>query len=144
MARCDMSRPVVSHPVFALGVSGAGRVCWDVALTNPQPDEHIFYGPPLMNASDVYLDSDGQIIAVSLSTGKRQWTWRSGQRGIALVAVHGAVLGASATTLVGLNPSTGAVRWRLTPSPQVGGPVPHRRRGCVVRRQRGQGSRSRG
>ncbi len=100
-------------PVSAIALSARGRVCWQVPLTVPKEGTHTS-NEPVTKGGTAFFSTDGEVRAVAVATGRRSWTWSSGSAERRL-KVHSAVDGMVVVTkdqsLVGLNESTGALRW---------------------------------
>jgi outer membrane protein assembly factor BamB len=122
---CAASKSLTDLPVFALGVSARGHVCWELPLTTPVADSHSF-SQPLVSGGQAYFDADSDVAAVDLVTGHERWRWQSGDPlrvggapgGTETVAALDAVVIATQGTfpgqqfVVGLDQRTGAAGWR--------------------------------
>jgi outer membrane protein assembly factor BamB len=120
---CASGQPIVDQPVFAVGVSAEGRVCWETALTRPLENSHTS-SAPLISDGAALLDADGHVFAVDLSDGHLRWRWDSGAPvdtsgdaggNATIAAADGLVVatqGAAAADVVGLDDQSGGVRWR--------------------------------
>lgn len=130
---CSFSQPVRDLPVFSVGVSAVGHVCWETSLTTPAVGSHS-YSSPLAASDRAILDSDGDVFAVGLADGRVEWEWKSGSPrsngdnlgGNQTIAVaQGVVITTRVAQdnkgyVVGLDERTGHLRWQRPEPAQIG------------------------
>lgn len=119
---CAVSNQIQDLPVFAIGVSARGRVCWQAQLNQPTGN-HLALQPILVDGGQVFLNSDRQLFALSVVNGRQNWTFAKGASDREAVANNqvfnqavatagGVVVASSQHAFVGLDEHSGSVRWR--------------------------------
>lgn len=142
LLECRASVPLRDRPVFAIGISDQGRICWETPLTRPKPESHIS-SQPLVSGGQAFLDSDGFVFDVESATGQVQWRWDSyphdngHQRSSVVLAVaDGRVVATNDQgqhgQLVGLDEAKGSVDWRFVIQPRTNELLPTTDAGIAV------------
>ncbi|HET9692512.1 MAG TPA: PQQ-binding-like beta-propeller repeat protein [Acidimicrobiales bacterium] len=115
---CGHSTGLPSTGVAAVAVDAAGHVCWAVAVPG-SPVGLPVAGTPVVAAGLALFSVDDDVVAVDLRSGRRVWTWRSGEvtdGGVTPVVVAASqsvavVAGSVNGGLLGLRLSDGSVAW---------------------------------
>ena len=125
LPECRAGVALRNMPVFVIGISDRGRVCWEAPLTRPQQNSHTS-SQPLINKGMAFLDADGVVFGVNLANGYRQWRWNSGSPtvttgsggGNGMISVADSRVVATgqqgkSREVIGLDEGKGSVRWRF-------------------------------
>lgn len=132
---CAAGSAIRDEPVFVVGISAAGGVCWQTPLSRPGANSHTS-SVPLLGDGAAYLDADSSVFAIDVHDGHQRWRWTSGSPPVTagygggnttLGVADGRVLATGGKyphgTVVGLDESTGAPRWTFPEPSSHGDPV---------------------